>query len=141
MMVDTEVMKRGGEGEECVFVMSKYHFDSLNIFHYLYKVILYKKRSIHDYVHLAMHRENILSVPLAYSDTGMGFIVGSTTQRLSLGLLLCPHRRHGQLGSVSAHSGAFGVIIFCVVPPDVHGRGAVLGGHARGVGHLSILLV
>lgn len=88
-----------------------------------------------------MHRENILSVPLAYSDTGMGFIVGSTTQRLSLGLLLCPHRRHGQLGSVSAHSWAFGVIIFCVVPPDVHGRGAVLGGSARGVGHLSVLLV
>lgn len=97
--------------------------------------------SINDSVHLAMHRESTLSVPLAYSDTGMGFSTGSTTQLLSLRLLLCPHRRQRQLGSVSARGGAFVVIIFWLVPPDVHGRGAVLGGRARGVGHLSVLLV
>ncbi|KAG7238108.1 hypothetical protein INR49_030170 [Caranx melampygus] len=49
--------------------------------------------------------------------------------------------RHRQLGSFSAHSRAFGVITFWLVPPGVHGRGAVLGGRARGVGHLSVLLV
>ena len=88
-----------------------------------------------------MYREGLLSVSLVYSDTGMGFKMGSTTRRLSLRLLLRPHRRQRQLGSVSARGGAFGVIVFCLVPPDVHGRGAVLGGRARRVGHLSVLLV
>lgn len=72
---------------------------------------------------------------------GWVFSTGSTIQRLSLRLLLCPHRRQRQLGSVLARSGKFGVIIFWLVPPDVHGRGAVLGRRARGVGHLSVLLV
>lgn len=67
--------------------------------------------------------------------------VGSTTQRLSLRLLQRPHRRHRLLGSVSARCGTLAVAIFCVVPPDVHGRGAALGGRAARVGHLSVLLV
>lgn len=97
--------------------------------------------SINDYVHLALYREGLLSESLVSSDTGMGFSAGSTTRRLGLRLLLRPHRRQRQLGSVSARGGAFGVIVFCLVPPDVHGRGAALGGRAGRVGHLSVLLV
>lgn len=66
-----------------------------------------------------------------------GFSTGTTKKFLSLRLLLPPHGWDGQLCSVLARRWQFGVM----VPLDVHGRGAMLGGRARRVGHLAVLLV